>query len=503
MSIEGNIKKFNGWLLLSIGLAAFLLNVDYTAVNLALVNISHSLNTSLTQVRWLLSGYMLVWAVIVVPMGKVLDRLGPRKMFVTGLGIFLIGSLVTGVAPNIEVCIAGRIIQGMAGAFYGPACYALIHRYIPENKVGAAMGFLSLGVGFGMAVGPSFGGVILTYLGWRWIFLINVPLSLFALLIAYFATQRETADCSVTKPDMLSSSLLGVFVLILVYSMGNWSAHGAATWHLVMLALGFLALVWFILRQAKIKSPLMPLRIFSNKAYSAVISVMFIQQFAFSSSMVVIALYLQKVLGFSALIASAMFLALNLLFGIIAPIGGRIVDRHGIRMLSAISLLGLALGFIAFACLGSAPSLWLILVVLAFIGLVMGLAFSALNSGVVIVATQDVVGISMGLFMLLALLGNVVAVTVATMIYIHHSAIHLVNALSQSLTSIQLSTLKGFIAHMSTQVSQLQYFSSADKASIARHLPMALNSGVQMVMFVAAGLLIPASVACWLCLKGK
>ena len=291
------------FLLFAFSLMVLMLNIDYTALNLALVTLTHDLNSNLTIMQWVLGGYMLIWAAIVLPIGRAADHFGQKHFCLIGLAIFTLGSLLAGLANSSTMLIVARLLQGISGAFYVPAMYASIFTNYPESRRGLAMGFMSLGVGvgvgvglgLGMALGPTFGGAILTLLtllSWRYIFFVNIPIGIIAFLEIYFIAQKETVknnqDFQLNK---LSSFLLGLALISFMSALGGIHQWGGDTSPVLLLLILFsiILFVTFLLHQKKDIQPLVPISLFKNNSYSACLIAIILEQFSFTSCIVILA----------------------------------------------------------------------------------------------------------------------------------------------------------------------------------------------------------------------
>jgi len=189
----------HAFLLTALSIMFFLINVDYTAMNLTLPTLVSVFKTNLSTMQWVLSGYVLAWALAIVPAGKLTDILGSKRLCLTGLFLFGFASLLGGLANTAEWVIFSRVLQGVSGALFTPSIYAMIFQHFPPEKRGFAMGMISLGVGAGAAFGPSFGGILLTLFGWRSVFFINLPICLVCFSIIYSQAQGKVLDGSIRK----------------------------------------------------------------------------------------------------------------------------------------------------------------------------------------------------------------------------------------------------------------------------------------------------------------
>ncbi len=434
-------------LLFAISLIMLLINVDYTAVNLALPTIANNLHASLNTIQWVLTAYMLTWGLLVFPCGSLSTKFTTKNLCISGLALFIIASAIATVASSSHVLIAARILQGVSAAIYGPAVYGLIHCYVPEQMRGRAMGLMSLGVGLGLAVGPFVGGSLITLWSWRAIFLINIPIGLAALYIIY--KQRDLQQSANANITLSKSSvfLIGFTTFSIIYIVNQyqvWQQHASLYISLALAAI--ISLSGFIFLQQKIKNPLIPLSLFKNRKYTACCIGIFLEQAGFSIIVVATSLYLQNVLHYSPFASSLMFLFLTVIFGIIAFFGGRWVDKKGIALPTISGMIIMSLGTLLFAMIAIKTNTTWICPVLFIMGVGMGLAFIGLNTGVVKTVSQEEIGIASSVFMVLALIANSLAVSLTTLFYQYGTASNTFNGISEIML---LNTVLGLVAVVS------------------------------------------------------
>lgn len=434
LSAAGTKPASFSLLLFALSLIVLLINVDYTAVNLALPTMAIDLHASLNTIQWVLTGYVLTWALLIFPCGSLSAKFTTKQLCLAGLGLFIVASAIATFAYSSHILIAARILQGLSAAIYGPAVYGLIHCYIPEQMRGKAMGFLSLGVGLGLAIGPFIGGSLITLWSWRAIFLINIPIGLAALYIIY---KQQDLQQPANTPLTLSKSsilLIGFTTLSIIYVVNQyqaWQQHVGlyAGW----IVAAIVSLVGFIVLQQKINSPLIPLSIFKNRQYTACCIGIFLEQAGFSFIVVATSLYLQNVLHYSPLTSSLIFLFLTVIFGLIALVGGRWVDKKGLALPTISGMIIMGLGSLWFADIVINSTSMLVCPALFIIGIGMGLAFIGLNSGVVKTVSQAEIGIATSIFMVLALVANSLAISLTMLFYQHASVVKTFNGISEIL----------------------------------------------------------------------
>lgn len=496
-SIEDEKTDFPWLLLAALSLFVFIINVDYTAVNLALPPMASDLHTSLNTLQWVLSGYVLAWAVLVIPGGNLTAKYQKKHLCLGGLALFMLGSFLAGISTSATLLIGSRVLQGIAAAISVPAAYALIYIHVAEKARGHAMGILSLGVGLGLAIGPFVGGALVTWLGWRSIFWINLPIGLLTCLMLGFNRQPEPAP-SAHPMSQQSAVLVGTGAVLLLYTLGQWSKWAEQPWvYALLVSIAIVMLIAFVKLQKKLVFPLVPLQLFANKPYLGCCLGILIEQYCFSAIIVATGIYLQKILHFSPLDSSFMFLFMTVVFGVIATFGGALVDRKGIQIPTIVGMLILALGALLFSLLTTQSTVIAISAVLLIVGAGMGLAFIGLNTGIVKTIPQEYVGIGTSVFMMLALFGGALGVTFTTLLYEISSRTELLNSLQEGSTLFngeQLHQLFSYIGSISPELPDLSAFDNQLQEAIIAESDSIFSHGINLVMSVVAALSLLAAI---------
>ncbi|MBS0357643.1 MAG: MFS transporter [Proteobacteria bacterium] len=498
-------KNFRWIVLAALSVIAFLINMDYSAVNLALIPMAADLHASLNTIQWTLGAYVLAWAVFVIPAGVFVDKYGKRNMCLLGIGIFVLASLFAGIASSAGALIASRVLQGIGGAIFIPTLYALIYVNFEEYERGKAMGMISLGVGLGLAAGPFIGGILLEWLGWPGIFFINIPIGLAALSVIYLNRMTEQLQTDI-KINKSSVALLSVAIISVLYLLGNWHAWSQqVTFSLGLVLVAFMSFFSFIFAQRKLATPLIPLNIFTHAPFLGCIIGMLLEQFSFSAILVTTGLYLQKVLQLPVLTSSMVYLAFTVIFGIIAAMGGSWVDRVGLKKPIIIGLLLTGLAALLFIWLSSSNDLRAICSIFIVFGIGLGLAFAGLNTAILKTAPQGHIGIATGVFLMFALLGNAFSVTITTMVYEKQSLVKLVESVTPSaeISVPQRSQLATYVSNVGAKEYDLSAFTQPIQTTILNETPSALNYGVNSAMFVNFVALMLATLACGMLMRSQ
>jgi EmrB/QacA subfamily drug resistance transporter len=337
-------------------LAAFMVLLDVSIVNVALPSIERGLAVPATTAQWVVSGYALTLGLTLVPAGRLGDTLGRRRMFLIALAAFVVTSALTGAAPNTGLLIAARLLQGVAGGLLIPQNSGLIQELFSGTERGRAFGILGATVGLATAAGPVIGGLILGAVAgpeaWRWVFYVNVPIGLVALVLAArLVPATAGAGWRSSHLDLLGSLLLGGGVLSLLIPLVNGEAGGLSTllplWGLALLLLA--AFCWWEVRTVRRgQEPLLDPRLTRTPGYAAGVAVGFVYFIGFTGIWLVLALFLQDGLDYSPLRSGLTVSPFALGVAGSAVVAGRLVSRFG-RWLTVSGLTVMVVGLLATA----------------------------------------------------------------------------------------------------------------------------------------------------------
>jgi EmrB/QacA subfamily drug resistance transporter len=341
------------WTLAAVAFGLFMIMLDNTVVNVALPAIQEDLASDLSELEWIVAGYALTFAALMLTGGKLADLLGRRMIFVVGLGIFTVASLACGLADSGEMLIGARIVQGVGAALMNPATLSIISATFPAHQRGMAIGIWAGVSALALAIGPLVGGLLTEHASWHWIFFINVPIGVVAIA-ASFVLIDETRDTSEVQrldvPGLLTSAI-GLFSL--TYALIEANTYGWTSGRiLAAFAVSAVALAAFVLLELYQRTPMLDLSLFSNRTFAGANSVMLLVALAMFGVFFFVSLYMQNILGYSAVQAGAAFLPMTLLIVLIAPLAGKASDRFGSRWLMGSGMTLLAAQLFYFSRLG-------------------------------------------------------------------------------------------------------------------------------------------------------
>ncbi len=334
------------WTLVLISTATFMLLLDITVVNVALPDIQRELHASLSSLQWVVDAYSLTLAAFLLTAGSLGDRLGRRRVFAIGFGVFTGASFLCGIAGDPTLLNLARGLQGVGGAGMFATSLALIGQEFQGKDRATAFGVWGATIGGAVAIGPLVGGVITEHLGWEWIFFVNIPIG----LVAIFFTERKIAN--VVSPDAEPVDVPGVatfsialFLLIFGLIRGNPEGWGSP---LILACLGgaVALLAIFIAIEARSDHPMLDLTLFRKPAFNGVSAVAFGLSAGMFAMFLYLTIYMQGVLGFSPLEAGLRFLPLTVLSFIASPIAGTLSHRIPIRVLLGVGLALVGVGLL-------------------------------------------------------------------------------------------------------------------------------------------------------------
>jgi EmrB/QacA subfamily drug resistance transporter len=367
--------------LLAVIVGMIMVILDSTAMNVALPGIVKDFKSDVSTMQWSITGYTLALAAVIPLAGWMTDRFGAKKIFLITIALFTLGSVLCSVAQNPEQLILYRVIQGLGGGMVAPIGMAMIFRLAPPNKMGAVMGTLGVPMLLAPALGPVLAGYLVEYVTWHWIFLINLPIGIIALLVGMkFLPNVERK--TVPSLDFLGIILAPIAFAMLAYGVSEGGKSWSSTETLTGLIVGGVALIIFIFVELSQKQPLLELRVFGSSDFRKGIVIAWISQIALFGVMIIVPLFLQTVRGYGALDTGLILLPQALASGVMMPIGGRLFDKIGARPLAIIGLSIITAALFMLSRISMDTTTGFIITCLVMIGAGMGLSMMAINTHV-------------------------------------------------------------------------------------------------------------------------
>ena len=494
------------WILIASSLAVGLAFLDETAVVTALRTIQRDFDATSAEVQWVMAGYLLALAAFMAAAGRLADLYGRRRLFVVGAGLFGLGSIAAAVSPSEELLIAARLIQGSGGALMVPLGYANATAAVSEDRRGWAIGIVSTGATVFLALGPLIGGGLTVAVGWRWIFLVNLPVIVAIIAIAW-RWFPETKSSRKEPLDLKGLGLLvgGLVCLVLpLLNMQDWGPGAAGT--ISLLCVGVVLLIAFVAVERNTPQPLINLRLLRIPAVAGCLCALFAIQFAILGLTVYLTLYLQHVLGYSPAVAGALTLPTVAAAPLIAGSVGRVSDRTGPRLLTWSSLLLATLGLAAISLLAGRREILLLLPAFLAFGIARPIATVAATSGTVGAIPRDARGLSSALVTEARQLGAVLGVAVLGLVLTGFEIARrnqLLKGVDARFGHLTREALDGIIAGSGTANDFLHRLTPAAEHAAHRAAATAFTSGFRAAMLLTAALSGAAAAASWVLMRKR
>lgn len=405
------------WAFAITSIALFMVALDNLVVTTALPVIKRELGASLTDLEWVVNAYTLTFAVLLLTGAALGDRFGRRRVFIGGLVIFTAGSALAAVAPDSAVLIAARAIQGIGGAIVMPLTLTILSSAVSPERRGLALGGWGAIGGLAVAVGPIVGGAIVEGLSWQWIFILNVPIGLVAIPLAYARLPESHGPQAAL--DLPGLGLASAGLLAIVWGLIHGNADGWTSPTIVASLAGGLALIAaFVAWEARAAAPMVPLRLFRSRAFSGVNAVSFLMTFGVFGSVFLLAQFFQVVQGYSPFQAGLRTLPWTAMPLVVAPIAGVLAERIGGRPLLVTGMTFMTAGLVWIAAVSS-PTVAYITLVPGFVlsGVGMGMFFAPAASVVLGSVRRDEEGKASGVNNTIREIGGVFGVAVLASVF--------------------------------------------------------------------------------------
>jgi EmrB/QacA subfamily drug resistance transporter len=360
-----NNDTTKGYILVVIGLASFLTPFMTSSVNIALPSIGENLGMDAVLLGWVATAYLIATAVFLVPFGRVADIYGRKKVFVCGLALFTVSSLLCALSNSGLMLISMRILQGIGGAMTFGTGMAIITSVFPVGERGKALGINVAAVYTGLSAGPFIGGLLTQHFGWRSVFIINVPLGLILVAITFLKLKGDWAASRGEKLDITGSIIYGVMMIAIIYGFSRLPAL-SGVW---IILIGIFALVAFVKWETKVKSPILDMDLFKkNRAFAFSNLAALIHFSATFAVTFLLSLYLQYIKGFTPQHAGFVLVATPVIQAIFATTVGRLSDKFEPRLLASAGITITTVALSLFILLNKETALTFIIAVLVLLG---------------------------------------------------------------------------------------------------------------------------------------
>jgi EmrB/QacA subfamily drug resistance transporter len=388
-----------------------------SALNAILPFVARSLAVDLASIQWVVLAYLFVGSGLLLAFGRLCDIVGQRRMFLGGFIVFIVGSVLSSLAQNVQSLVVTRIVQAIGGGMITSASAPLITRRLPGTHRGRGISAQIVMVYFGLAAGPGLGGILADTLGWRWVFLVNVPIGIISMIITVLAIVKDEPATSRQKFDLpgaltFTAGLAALFLLLGARGLGSFAGGN------VTLFLSFaIFTAAFVALELKQPEPLLDLRLFKSRFFSAATASAMINYIGYSALAFLVPFYLVDGMGYGATNAGMLIMAMPITMMLSAPFSGWLSDRIGPRIPASVGMALLSAGIFLFSRLGPAPSAREIVPRLIIAGIGLGLFSSANNSAIMGAVPMNRQGVANGVVSTARQLGMMLGVALCTAVF--------------------------------------------------------------------------------------
>jgi EmrB/QacA subfamily drug resistance transporter len=401
-------------ILIVASLASFLVPYTGSSITVALPAIGAQFGLDAVMLGWITAAYIISAAVFIVPFGRLSDIIGRKRVFLWGVAIFTVAAFLSFLAPSPGFLILARFIQGIGGAMLFATSTAIVAQVFPPGERGRALGITVAAVYAGLSIGPFLGGILTDAFGWRFIFLINVPIGLVAIILAVRGIHGEWADAGEKKFDLLGSFLYGIMLFSGIFGLVSLPDPVA----FLYLATGFITLFVFLWYEQRCTSPVLDVGIFlQNRTFTFSNIAAMINYGATYAVAFLLSLYLQYVRGFSAEFAGLILVAQPVVQTIFSPVAGRLSDRIEPRIVATAGMAMMTLGLLVFIFLSPDTSLALIVCTLLWLGLGYALFSSPNTNAIMSSVKKEYLGIASGMVATMRSIGQVLSMAIAMLCF--------------------------------------------------------------------------------------
>jgi len=412
--------SFLQWLiLLLISLASFMGALDATIVNISLPTISKYYQCDIATVSWVAMSYLLVLSSTLIMFGRVADIRGYKRIYLAGFAVFTLGSLLCGLSSSIYMLIGFRVLQGIGAAMLQAIGGAMVVRYLPEKVRGTAFGIMTTFLAVGLAAGTPLGGFISQFYSWHWIFFINVPVGVIAIILGIAILPRDTGEFGKGQFDMSGASLLLVALVSLIFFLNMGNNIGWLSWRiLISIIISLAAWAGFIINEKRTQFPLIDVNLFRDKNFTMAVTVALLILLIGQGSWYAFPFYLELEKGFATNIAGLILLAPTLFMMVFGPIAGSLSDRIGSRPVCILGSAVIMAAFLMFVLMGTKTDLYYIIIALALEGIGIGLIMPANFNLIMGMSAKGSEGVINSLVNTVRNVGAVMGIAIFTLIFL-------------------------------------------------------------------------------------
>jgi EmrB/QacA subfamily drug resistance transporter len=408
------------WLaLLAMGVSVIVIANDFSAINVALPTMEADFHTNVNTIQWVINAYALTFGVMIVTGGRLADMFGRRRAFFLGTAIFASMSALGGAAQSEAWLIASRVVMGVGGALMWPAILGMTYELLPEEKAGLAGGIVIGAAGLGNAMGPLIGGVLTDALSWRWIFFLNVPVSIFAVVVTYYLVrvkEPEVGEQRIDYPGIAAISVGLVSLLVALDQVDDWGWGDPRVILLFGLAAVLLAAFVPIERRAGM-SALVPRDVMRNESFRASCLAILLMSATFFAALLYLPQFMQKHLGYSPLEAGVGMLPFLATFALVSFVAGPLYERLGAKLLASVGAACIAIAPFVFSLVGEDSSYGSLVAGMVVLGIGIGSFYPTATTAGVTSVDESETSLAGGIVYMFQIAGGSIGLGLTTTVF--------------------------------------------------------------------------------------
>ncbi len=395
----------------------FMATLDYSMLNISLPEIARYFNVKLITISWIPLLYLLIITSSLLGFGKLGDIKGYKKMFILGIGVFTAGTFLCSMAPKMASILVSRIVQSIGEAMYSPVAIALITTILPKELRGKALGIMALSQGVGLTVGPILGGFISSCVGWRFIFLVNIPIGLAVMLCAAKMLPHKQPEASDKRFDIMGAGLIFVALSTFLFALNSITKLGTGSAVVIgCFAVSAVSIAAFILGEKRIPYPMLDLKLFNNRNFGLSNAAVFLSVFVYMGLYFIFPFYLEMVHKIPVGRAGIVMMFPPLMMIMIAPFSGKLSDITGSRLPCSIGMVFATIGAVMLTFLDPRTPFNYIIACQIVMGVAMGLFLAPNNRLVMMSAPADRQGVASGVYKTMISIGGAVGLAASPIV---------------------------------------------------------------------------------------
>ena len=440
---------YKWWVLGIVMIGTLMGALDSSIVNVSIPRIMADFGSSVDDIEWVVTGYMLAFSTLMPLTAWFRDRVGHKSLYIASLFVFTLGSVLCGFAWNLPSLIVARVIQAFGGGAITPTGMAMIAEVFSPKERGKAMGYWGVGVIVGPAFGPTLGGYLTQTLGWRSIFLINLPIGIAGMMLAAKVLFADKPHASQSKPfDFWGFGFLSAFLVAFLLGLSKGEHEGWTSAYIITCAIiALIGAVGFLLVETQILNPIVELSLFKSSVFSVCMLVTAVRSVALFGGIFLLPLFLQQQMGFDETRSGLILLPGSLVIGLFMPISGKISDRTGPRTLTIVGLLGVALFMFMYRNMDINMSVWDVIAPTLVRGFGIGLLIAPVMAAAMNAVPNHKAGAASSLLNLIQQVGGSLGIAILATVLSHRAHFHMNimgSALESSSSSFRAATGRMF-----------------------------------------------------------